>query len=245
MTKTPKNRRLVTVALIGAGLAIAAGLTLNALSENVSYYKSPSEVAAMMMASGSEGMHDTRIRLGGLVKDGSVKRNREGAIFTVTDGAQETIVIYNGVLPDLFREGQGVVATGVIDSNGIVQADELLAKHDESYTPPAVTRALENAAAAPSANAVYGDRQNTQNMTDDDAMGVTSDDGAAPPAASDDMTETTAPAAAADAADTQLPAAPESETVSDPRLGSDADASDAWEDMPRAVRKHAPDPDME
>jgi len=134
---TRKQRRLV---LIGGGLgvlAIAVGLMLNAFRESIVFFNSPSDVADKHIAAG------TRIRLGGLVKSGSLVRGDNLKIrFGVTDGNREITVAYQGVLPDLFREGQGVVAEGVLDGAGVFNADTILAKHDESYMPKEVADVL-------------------------------------------------------------------------------------------------------
>ena len=134
---TRKQRRLV---LIGSGLAvlaIAVALMLNALRDSIVFFNSPSDVAERHIGPG------TRIRLGGLVKDGSVVRGNNLAVrFEVTDGKSEIPVAYQGVLPDLFREGQGVVAEGALNSAGVFTADTILAKHDETYMPKEVADAL-------------------------------------------------------------------------------------------------------
>ncbi len=134
---TRKRRRLV---LIGGGLgvlAIAVALMLNAFRDSIVFFNSPSDVAERHIASG------TRIRLGGLVKTGSLVRTDNLKIrFDVTDGGREIPVVYQGVLPDLFREGQGVVAEGALDGSGVFNADTILAKHDETYMPKEVADAL-------------------------------------------------------------------------------------------------------
>jgi cytochrome c-type biogenesis protein CcmE len=134
---TRKQRRLV---LIGSGvavLAIAVALMLNALRDSIVFFNSPSDVAERHIGPG------TRIRLGGLVKDGSVVRGNNLAVrFEVTDGRSDIPVAYQGVLPDLFREGQGVVAEGALNSAGVFTADTILAKHDETYMPKEVADAL-------------------------------------------------------------------------------------------------------
>jgi cytochrome c-type biogenesis protein CcmE len=134
---TRKQRRLV---LIGAGLgvlAIAVALMLNAFRDSIVFFNSPSDVAEKHIAPG------TRIRLGGLVKDGSIVRGNDLRVrFEVTDGKSELPVSYQGVLPDLFREGQGVVAEGTLDGGGTFNADTILAKHDETYMPKEVADAL-------------------------------------------------------------------------------------------------------
>ena len=134
---TRKRRRLV---LIGAGLcvlAIAVALMLNAFRDSIVFFNSPSDVAEKHIAPG------TRIRLGGLVKTGSiVLGNNLKVRFDVTDGSREIPVAYQGVLPGLFREGQGVVAEGALDGSGLFNADTILAKHDETYMPKDVADAL-------------------------------------------------------------------------------------------------------
>ena len=134
---TRKQRRLI---LIGSGmavLAIAVALMLNALRDSIVFFNSPSDVAEKHVPAG------TRIRLGGLVKNGSVVRSANLSVrFEVTDGKNGIPVNYQGVLPDLFREGQGVVAEGVLDAGGTFKADTILAKHDETYMPKEVADAL-------------------------------------------------------------------------------------------------------
>jgi cytochrome c-type biogenesis protein CcmE len=134
---TRKQRRLV---LIGSGLgvlAIAVALMLNAFRDSIVFFNSPSDVIARHIGPG------TRIRLGGLVKDGSLVRGNNLVVrFDVTDGKTELPVAYQGVLPDLFREGQGVVAEGALNTSGVFAADTILAKHDETYMPKEVADAL-------------------------------------------------------------------------------------------------------
>ncbi len=134
---TRKRRRLV---LIGVGLgvlAIAVGLMLNALRDSIVFFNSPSDVVEKHVAAG------TRMRLGGLVKADSLVRGDNLRVrFAVTDGEREIAVDYRGVLPDLFREGQGVVAEGVLDGAGVFEADTVLAKHDETYMPKEAAAAL-------------------------------------------------------------------------------------------------------
>ena len=131
-----KQRRLLLIGLAGVVLAAAVGLTLFALSSRIVFFNSPSDVVAQNLAPG------TRIRLGGLVADGSVVKKPGGDVsFAVTDGNATIPVTYTGILPDLFREGQGVVAEGVVSAVGFA-ADTVLAKHDERYMPPEVVEAL-------------------------------------------------------------------------------------------------------
>ena len=134
---TRKQRRLT---LIGAGLgvlALAAGLVLYALNDAIVFFNSPTDVAEKHIAPGS------RIRLGGLVKPGSLVRGDNLMVrFEVTDGNKSVPVSFTGILPDLFREGQGVVTEGALDAAGAFKADSVLAKHDETYMPKEVADAL-------------------------------------------------------------------------------------------------------
>ena len=138
MTPTRK-RRLIALLLILAGVGIASTVAFYSLQENMLYFQSPSDLAEQPMPPGRQ------FRLGGLVKPGTVTRAQEGLAtrFVVTDGPREIIVEYVGILPDLFREGQGVIARGSLDGNGLFEATEVLAKHDENYMPPEVADALE------------------------------------------------------------------------------------------------------
>jgi cytochrome c-type biogenesis protein CcmE len=132
-----------------AGVAIAAALTLNAVKSNMTYFFSPSEVIA-----GNIPANKT-IRLGGLVEEKSLQREDDGLTvhFRVTDKARTINVVYTGILPDLFREGQGVIAQGKMSSDGVFLADEVLAKHDETYMPPEVAEALKKAKEAKAGDA--------------------------------------------------------------------------------------------
>ncbi len=134
---TRKQRRLVLIGGSIGVLVIAIGLVLNALSGSIVFFNSPTDVVEKHPAPG------TRIRIGGLVKNGSVHRGADLNItFDVTDGNHDVPVHYQGIVPDLFREGQGVVAEGKIGQNGTVLADTVLAKHDERYMPKEVVDAL-------------------------------------------------------------------------------------------------------
>jgi cytochrome c-type biogenesis protein CcmE len=125
------------IACAGVVLAIAAGLVLVALRDQIVFFYSPSELAEKTIAPGS------RVRIGGLVEKGSVVRDSPGGVrFAVTDTAKSVTVDYRGILPDLFREGQGIVAEGVVAGDGSVTADTVLAKHDENYMPKEVVDAL-------------------------------------------------------------------------------------------------------
>ena len=134
---TRKQRRL---SLIGAALGVlvvAVALVLGALKDSIVFFNSPSDLAEKQIKPG------TRVRIGGLVKEGSVQRGDKLAVrFEVTDGKSTVGVAYRGLLPDLFREGQGVVAEGALDAEGMFEADSVLAKHDESYMPREVADAL-------------------------------------------------------------------------------------------------------
>ena len=131
-----KHKRLTFVIVAMALLAVAAGLILSAFEENIVFFYSPTDVAVKKIA------EDRRIRLGGLVEEGSVKKTGGvGVTFRVTDLTTAIAVTYKGLLPDLFREGQGVIAEGRL-KGGVFQADEVLAKHDETYMPPEVADAL-------------------------------------------------------------------------------------------------------
>ncbi|AKS42505.1 cytochrome c maturation protein CcmE [Wenzhouxiangella marina] len=140
MTPTRK-KRLAIVLLIVLGVSAATAVAISAMSDSMLYFVSPSDVVAQ-----AEPL-DRRIRLGGLVADGSVQRASDSlaVTFAVTDGANQVPVAFTGILPDLFREGQGVIAHGRLDADGVFQADEILARHDETYMPPEVMRALEEA----------------------------------------------------------------------------------------------------
>ncbi|WP_394694192.1 cytochrome c maturation protein CcmE [Hyphobacterium sp.] len=132
-----RSQRLIMVAVAGVILIAAIGLALVALRDAIVLFYSPSEVAADHPGIGE------RIRIGGLVEEGSVERPAEGgANFVVTDGAATIRVTYSGSLPDLFREGQGVVAEGAFEPSGDFAASSVLAKHDETYMPPEVAEAL-------------------------------------------------------------------------------------------------------
>ena len=135
---TRKRRRLFVVLAGMATLGVAAALVLSALDDNLVFFHSPSEVAAR------EIPPDRFFRLGGLVEEESVERDADGLTvrFRVTDLSQTVAVTYTGLLPDLFAEGQGVVAEGRLDASGVFVASEVLAKHDENYLPPEVAEAL-------------------------------------------------------------------------------------------------------
>lgn len=140
MNPTRKNR-LILAGLIVFGVGAAAALALVALRENINLFYSPTQVAA------GEAPAGHTFRLGGLVAEGSVRRSPESleVRFDLTDGNQVVTVYHEGILPDLFREGQGIVAQGRLTADGRFVADEVLAKHDENYMPPEVEDALQTA----------------------------------------------------------------------------------------------------
>lgn len=134
-----RKKRLFIVLAIIAGVGIAVALALSALQQNINLFYTPTQIA------NGDAPQDTRIRAGGLVEEGSVTRSSDSldTDFVVTDGAKSVTIRYSGILPDLFREGQGIVALGKLNSSGVLIADEVLAKHDENYMPPEVMQALE------------------------------------------------------------------------------------------------------
>ncbi len=136
-----RHKRMMFIVLGLAGVAVAATLVLTALQSNINHFFSPTEVVA------NQAPKDRTFRLGGLVEVGSVKREDDGLTvhFNVTDNAEVVAIKFTGILPDLFQEGQGVVAQGKLGTGGVFQADEVLAKHDETYMPPEVADALEKA----------------------------------------------------------------------------------------------------
>jgi cytochrome c-type biogenesis protein CcmE len=158
---TPRRRRLALVVGIVAGVSIAGALALSAFRENVTFFFDPTQVAAGQVPPGE------RFRLGGMVTQGSLHR-APGSLevqFVVTDFSHDVPVSYTGVLPDLFREGAGVVAHGRLRKDGTFVADEVLAKHDEKYMPPEVARSLKrhhgDSRAAPVAPATAGSSEST------------------------------------------------------------------------------------
>lgn len=138
-----RKQRLIIVLFIVFGTAAAVALASFALRENINLFYPPAEIVAGKAPVGQ------KIRAGGMVREGSIQRNTNSlrVDFVVTDYEADVSVVYTGILPDLFAEGQGVVATGMLDSNGVFQASEVLAKHDENYMPPEVQSALDAAAA--------------------------------------------------------------------------------------------------
>ncbi len=139
---TPKRRkRVMLISLMVLGIGGATALGLNAFRQNLLFFFSPSQVA------NGEATTDRAFRLGGMVVDGSLAREDDGLTvrFAVTDTAEVVNVTYTGILPDLFREGQGIVAMGRLDQTGVFKAEEVLAKHDENYMPPEVGEAMKAA----------------------------------------------------------------------------------------------------
>ena len=137
-----RRHKRIGIIIVGlAGLSIAAYLVASAFRENLVFFFSPTQVAA------KEAPVDRKFRIGGLVENGTLKRDSDGLTvrFTVTDTAASVPVVYKGILPDLFKEGRGCVAQGRIGSDGVFQADEVLAKHDENYMPPEAGQAIDAA----------------------------------------------------------------------------------------------------
>ena len=135
----PRQKRIALIAGGLVSLAVAATLVLNALDSNIALYVTPSEVAAGKAPQGKA------FRIGGMVKDGSVKRNELTVNFIVTDTVKDIPVAYTGILPDLFKEGKGAVVQGKLGSDGLFTASEVLAKHDENYMPPEAQHAVDQA----------------------------------------------------------------------------------------------------
>jgi len=136
---TPRRkRRMMLVILIVLGVGTAVALALTAFNRNLMFFYSPSQVVSGEAPKGRD------FRIGGMVKEGSVKREPDGLTvrFVVSDNAENTTILYKGILPDLFREGQGIVAQGQLTHDGIFIAKQVLAKHDENYMPPEVAASL-------------------------------------------------------------------------------------------------------
>lgn len=154
---TPRRRqRLILVGLMLAGVGVAVALGANAFRQNLMLFHSPADIAAGAVEPGRA------FRVGGMVVDGSVARSDEdlSVSFDVTDTAESVTITYTGILPDLFREGQGIVAMGSLNDAGVFEATEVLAKHDENYMPPEVAEALEKAGRMPGTEASF-DRATT------------------------------------------------------------------------------------
>ena len=144
----PRHKKLAVITAGVTALGFAAILVLNAFQSNLVFFFSPTQVIAKEAPIGKS------FRIGGLVEEGSVQREDGGTTvhFAITDTSEVIQVVYTGILPDLFREGKGVVAQGKLSENGVFQADEVLAKHDENYMPPEAALALEEAAKAQKAS---------------------------------------------------------------------------------------------
>ncbi|GAB7529731.1 cytochrome c maturation protein CcmE [Pseudomonas sp. 3A(2025)] len=140
-----RKKRLLLILAVLVGIGAAVGLALSALQENINLFYTPTQIA------NGEAPHGTRIRAGGMVEKGSLQRSGDSldVRFVVTDFNRSVTIRYQGILPDLFREGQGIVALGRLNSEGVVEADEVLAKHDEKYMPPEVTKALKDSGRLP------------------------------------------------------------------------------------------------
>jgi cytochrome c-type biogenesis protein CcmE len=136
-----RHKRIAFIVFGLAGLSIAAFLVTNAFKKNLVFFFSPSQIAS------KEAPIGKNFRIGGLVEKGSMKRDSDGLTikFSVTDTAKSIPVVYKGILPDLFKEGRGCVATGRLGSDGVFHADEVLAKHDENYMPPEAGQAIDKA----------------------------------------------------------------------------------------------------
>ena len=137
----PRTKRALWIVAGVAALGVATTLVLNAFQSNLVFFFTPTQIAT------NEAPHDRAFRMGGLVEAGSVQREKDGLTvhFRVTDTAKTIPVVYTGILPDLFREGKGVVAQGRLGSDGVFKASEVLAKHDENYMPPEAADALKKA----------------------------------------------------------------------------------------------------
>lgn len=136
-----RKKKLYLILFLVLGVSAAVGLLTYSLSQNINLFISPSDIAA------GKAQVGTTIRAGGLVKPGSVERGKEdlSVSFAVTDGAHDLTIVYEGMLPDLFREGQGIVALGHLRADGLFEASQVLAKHDENYMPPEVQEAMDKA----------------------------------------------------------------------------------------------------
>lgn len=154
---TPKRKqRLILVCLMLAGVGLATFVGLKAFKESITLFHSPSDIAAGKVNAG------TRFRVGGMVVENSVQRRSDNLDinFELTDRVENVAVSFNGILPDLFREGQGIVAMGQLNDSGVFVASEVLAKHDENYMPPEVAEALEKAGKMPGTSEDFGVKSN-------------------------------------------------------------------------------------
>jgi cytochrome c-type biogenesis protein CcmE len=143
----PRQKRFLFIAVGVVGVSMAVGLVLYALRGNVNLYFTPTQVF------NNEAPHGRSFRIGGLVEEGSIKREKDGLTvnFVITDTHRSIPVVYKGILPDLFKEGKGVVAQGRVEADGLMRADEVLAKHDENYMPPEAADAMKQAEEAKAA----------------------------------------------------------------------------------------------
>jgi len=141
MAMKPRHRKLALIVLVVAALGVAVALVLNAFNSNLVFFFSPTQVA------NGEAPTSRAFRIGGLVEEGSIRREADGLTtrFVVTDTAKSMPVTYTGILPDLFKEGKGVVAEGRLGTDGLFAATQVLAKHDENYMPPEAASAIEQA----------------------------------------------------------------------------------------------------
>ena len=144
-----RRKRLIWIVIGLAILAVAVGLVLYALKSNIVFFFTPTQIAA------NEAPQGRAFRVGGMVESGSVVRNGLDVQFRVTDTVKTIPVVYRGTLPDLFREGKGVVAQGKVGPDGVFKADEVLAKHDENYMPPEAAEALKRAGKPVGSGTVY------------------------------------------------------------------------------------------
>jgi len=143
----PRQKRFLFIAVGVVAVSMAVGLVLYALRGNVNLYFTPTQVF------NNEAPHGRTFRIGGLVEEGSIKREKDGLTvnFVITDTHRSIPVVYKGILPDLFKEGKGVVAQGSVQADGVMHADEVLAKHDENYMPPEAADAMKQAEEAKAA----------------------------------------------------------------------------------------------
>ena len=143
----PRQKRFVFIAVGVVAVSMAVGLVLYALRGNVNLYFTPTQVF------NNEAPHGRTFRIGGLVEEGSIKREKDGLTvnFVITDTHRSIPVVYKGILPDLFKEGKGVVAQGRVEADGLMRAEEVLAKHDENYMPPEAADAMKQAQEAKAA----------------------------------------------------------------------------------------------
>lgn len=154
--KPHRKKKLGIILFIAAGLSVAAGVTLFALSQNINMFFTPTQVAEGVVPVG------THFRIGGMVKEGSIEHSGDSLdiAFVTTDYVSEVPVQYTGILPDLFREGQGIVAEGEVDVAGVFQASRVIAKHDENYMSPEVKAAMDAAGASAENHNSYGGESN-------------------------------------------------------------------------------------